>query len=373
MQASPSPVHATHNSARCVLLPSVYPERRMIRRSSGHSGVATDPAWAENKHAAGGRLRNTPPAVARRRERDVGPWMRLLAFLPVGVVAVRGRVGNCVFKTYGSRVIVTRVPRFDGYVPSESQRAQRDRLRAATVYAQRVYADPAAKALYVAAARRLGRQPFRLAISDFLSRGDAGAKQRVRLVLAADGRGDCPASSRNHADDRPRMRRKEPDFGDVRRNFPARTTAYPSVRPSDTWFPCVFMRVNSRGTAWFRDWASRKPNGPPMTARIQAQPLAARTGMRIGRLGQDARQRGGFSAGKLTVPDGCANVAEAPYRWIGENFPIWVRRRRSVHTSRACSSDQGVDPWPDPVGSLLANALPVMHTIVRRVCPVSGH
>lgn len=40
-------------------------------------------------------------------------------------------------------------------------------MRAATAYAQAVQADPIAKAIYVAAAKQFGRQPFRLAVSDF--------------------------------------------------------------------------------------------------------------------------------------------------------------------------------------------------------------
>ena len=84
------------------------------------------------------------------------------------IVAVRGRVGDVVYKTYGAKIIITRVPCFDGYVPTAAQRARRDRMREATTYAKRIYADPAAKAVYVAAAKTLHRQPFRLAISDCL-------------------------------------------------------------------------------------------------------------------------------------------------------------------------------------------------------------
>jgi hypothetical protein len=85
-------------------------------------------------------------------------------------------LGDVVFKTYSRgdarKIVVTRVPNFAGCVPTAAQRIRRDRLREATAYAQRVYADPAAKAFYVAAAQKLGRQAFRLAVSDFL-RADA--------------------------------------------------------------------------------------------------------------------------------------------------------------------------------------------------------
>jgi hypothetical protein len=93
-------------------------------------------------------------------------------------LSIRGRVGDRVYKTYGHKIIVTRVPRFDGYEPSAAQRDRRGKMRAATAYAQAVYADPAAKAIYVAAAKPLGRHPFRLAVSEFL-------QGRTRVTLDA--------------------------------------------------------------------------------------------------------------------------------------------------------------------------------------------
>jgi hypothetical protein len=95
-----------------------------------------------------------------------------------GCRSIRGRVGDRVYKTYGDKIIVTRVPRFDGYIPSAAQRDRRDKMRAATAYAHAVYIMPAAKAVYVAAARQLGRHPFRLAVSDFLN-----ARPRVTLNI----------------------------------------------------------------------------------------------------------------------------------------------------------------------------------------------
>lgn len=104
------------------------------------------------------------------------PWYSPLRLFPC--VAIRGRLGDRVYKTYGTKIITTRVPCFDGYVPTAAQRDRRDKMRAATAYVKAVYADPAAKAVYVAAARALGRRPFRLAISDFLH-------GRIRVTLAA--------------------------------------------------------------------------------------------------------------------------------------------------------------------------------------------
>jgi hypothetical protein len=106
------------------------------------------------------------PAASGERARLVGS--ELLAGIDILCVAIHGRVGDHVFKTYGDKIVVTRVPCFDRYVPSAAQRKRREKMRAATAYARAVYADPAAKAVYFAAAKQLRRQPFRLAVSDFL-------------------------------------------------------------------------------------------------------------------------------------------------------------------------------------------------------------
>ena len=104
------------------------------------------------------------------------------------IVAVHGRVGDVVYKTYGRKIIITRVPCFDGYVPTAAQRDRRNRMKDATAYAKRIYADPAAKAVYVAAAQTLHRQPFRLAVSDCLKgcpRVEDRAPKVTEDVLAA--------------------------------------------------------------------------------------------------------------------------------------------------------------------------------------------
>lgn len=68
-------------------------------------------------------------------------------------IAIRGRVGDRVFKTYRYKIVVTRVARFEGYVPSAAQWERREQMRAATAVAKAVYAHPVAKAVYAAAAR----------------------------------------------------------------------------------------------------------------------------------------------------------------------------------------------------------------------------
>jgi hypothetical protein len=114
-------------------------------------------------------------------------------------------MGDRVYKTYGDKIVVTRVPCFDGHVPTAAQRQRRAKMRAATAYAQAVYADPVAKAIYAAAAKLLGRQPFRLAVADYL-RG----RPRVKL--------DPPPKSPANASERKPPAEKLPN-GLVARDF----------------------------------------------------------------------------------------------------------------------------------------------------------
>ena len=71
----------------------------------------------------------------RRKPDNREPKLGVHDFL-AGIIllcrAIRGRVGDRVYKTYGDKIIVTRVPRFDGYKPSAAQRDRRGRMRAST-------------------------------------------------------------------------------------------------------------------------------------------------------------------------------------------------------------------------------------------------
>ena len=163
--------------------PAGKPERlgrrqsaRDSRSSPRHSRLGTIPS------SSGPASLSIPgfPDIPLPSPRGLTASEFLLAAFGVPAVALRGRLGDRVFKTYGDRIVITRVPRFDGYVPSAAQRDRRAKMRDATAYAQAVYANPAAKAVYVAAARELGRQPFRLAVSDFL-------RGRTRVAVAVEG------------------------------------------------------------------------------------------------------------------------------------------------------------------------------------------
>src|SRR5687768_1135506 len=97
----------------------------------------------------------------------LGPLVSRLGIHPLAT-SVRGRMGDVVFKRCHGKIIVTRVPCLSNHVPTTGQRACRARMREAMAYARSVAADPAAAALYRAAADQLRRPAFRIAVSDFL-------------------------------------------------------------------------------------------------------------------------------------------------------------------------------------------------------------
>lgn len=78
-----------------------------------------------------------------------------------------GRVGNLIYKQYGDKVVVTRIPTFSGKW-SPKQKAARKKFGAASKFAEQIRADPALRALYAQAAKkhRIAIRPF--AIKDFL-------------------------------------------------------------------------------------------------------------------------------------------------------------------------------------------------------------
>jgi hypothetical protein len=180
--------------------------------------------------------------------------------------AIRGRLGDCVYKTYGDKVIVTRVPSFDGYVPTGAQRERREKLRAATAYAQAVYAHPAAKAIYVTAAEKLGRQPFRLAVADFL-------RGRPRVKLGPTAKPPAIASERKRAAQTRRMPAQS-----LRRFLLQRLRANRLPPPADLRRSRVPIHLHARaailaGSAW--NALSRNNSG--------ARELRESTRMKMGR------------------------------------------------------------------------------------------
>jgi hypothetical protein len=167
--------------------------------------------------------------------------------LPLFICAIHGRVGKVVYKTYGRgkhlRFVKTRVACFEGYVPTVAQRARRDRMREATAFAQRVYSDPAAKALYVAAAQKLGRQPFRLAVADYLRGHD---RDGVMARLAGPEKLELRCQAQNVKNSKLKTPNSEP------RRSRARVNHRQSLLPCPTHVSKPAAARSLRSRRWLR-------------------------------------------------------------------------------------------------------------------------
>lgn len=81
---------------------------------------------------------------------------------------LRGRVGDLIYKQYGDKTVVTRVPQFSG-AWSKRQIAARRRFGRASRYATEVQRDPARLAIYARVARKRKLTVRATAIADFLT------------------------------------------------------------------------------------------------------------------------------------------------------------------------------------------------------------
>ncbi len=94
------------------------------------------------------------------------------------VEQLQGGFGDLVFRqTSTGHIFVSHKPDMSNVVWSEAQAAQRARFKAATAYARAALADETVRALYEREAAAKGRQPFRLAMSDYFEGRDLLAKK----------------------------------------------------------------------------------------------------------------------------------------------------------------------------------------------------
>ena len=83
-----------------------------------------------------------------------------------------GKVGELlIFRRTSTGTVVAKRPEVSNKV-SEAQRAQRRRFQRAVVYGKATLADPVLGEGYTAAAQRKKRQPFNVAVADFLHAPD---------------------------------------------------------------------------------------------------------------------------------------------------------------------------------------------------------
>lgn len=81
----------------------------------------------------------------------------------------RGKIGELVFKQFGSSTIVARTPDSSGRVFTQNQLEVQERFRQAVQYGKLVMADPQAKALYEEAAESREKPLFSLMVADFFN------------------------------------------------------------------------------------------------------------------------------------------------------------------------------------------------------------
>jgi hypothetical protein len=85
------------------------------------------------------------------------------------VKSMSGKMGIYTYRyTYGRQTLM-KTPDMSNVKWSEAQKASRQRFKQAIAYARRAMADPQVSAQYEEAGRKAGRQPFRVAVSDFLA------------------------------------------------------------------------------------------------------------------------------------------------------------------------------------------------------------
>ena len=81
--------------------------------------------------------------------------------------SVRGAIGDIVVRHYGTRTVISRKPVFRNRVFSEAQKSSHERFRQATLFAQRLMADPRARAIYEEEARQTRKPILSLMIGDY--------------------------------------------------------------------------------------------------------------------------------------------------------------------------------------------------------------
>ena len=87
--------------------------------------------------------------------------------LQPGLRELRGKMGDWTYRRMYGKQTVMKTPDMSNVTWSKAQKANRERFAEAIHYARQAMADPRVSAHYDELAKKAGRQPFRVAISDF--------------------------------------------------------------------------------------------------------------------------------------------------------------------------------------------------------------
>ena len=82
---------------------------------------------------------------------------------------IQGKIGKLSYRWMYGQQTVMKTPDMSRVKWSKAQKANRQRFAKAIRYAKQAMADPEASAQYEKQGKKVGRQPFRVAVSDFLA------------------------------------------------------------------------------------------------------------------------------------------------------------------------------------------------------------
>jgi hypothetical protein len=85
------------------------------------------------------------------------------------VKSMSGRMGIYTYRVMNGKQTLMKTPDMSKVKWTEAQKASRERFADAIHYAKQAMADPKVRAQYEKAAKKANRQPFRVAVSDFLA------------------------------------------------------------------------------------------------------------------------------------------------------------------------------------------------------------
>jgi hypothetical protein len=85
------------------------------------------------------------------------------------VKSMSGKMGIYTYRYTRGKQTLIKTPDMSNVKWSEAQKASRQRFREAIHYAKQAMADPKSRAHYEKLGKKANRQPFRVAVSDFLA------------------------------------------------------------------------------------------------------------------------------------------------------------------------------------------------------------
>ena len=89
--------------------------------------------------------------------------------LQPGLKELRGKMGDWTYRRMYGKQTIMKTPDMSKVKWSKAQKASRKRFAGAIHYAKQAMADPRVRTHYEKAGKKAGRQPFRVAVSDFLA------------------------------------------------------------------------------------------------------------------------------------------------------------------------------------------------------------